>query len=145
MVQRTNGLQHSNKDIAVENVRVSSDDSSISKEKYDLEVQTPVEEISDQNTDDGHPDGGLTAWLIVAGVRLLFPIVTVQSYSTSPPFLRLCVIQARRKYSNSYFLPFFIVHIPRKQKSRTFTLIPHASPDFIPYFRTGLAMLIHGA
>ena len=71
MLWLTKNSQHSNKDITVENVRVSSDCSSISKEKYDLEVQSPVEEISDQITDDGHPDGGLTAWLIVAGVRCL--------------------------------------------------------------------------
>ena len=86
MVWRTNNSRHSNKDIAVENVRISSDGSSISKEKYDLEVQTPVEEISDQNIDDGHPDGGLTAWLVVAGVRLPFLIVTSQSYNTFNPF-----------------------------------------------------------
>ena len=51
-------------------------------------MQTPIEEVINQNTlaDDGHPDGGLTAWLIVAGVRLLFPIVNSQSYNTSPPF-----------------------------------------------------------
>ena len=77
MVWVTKNSQHSNKDITVENVRVSSDGSSISKEKYDLEVQIPVEEISDKNTDDDHPDGGLTAWLIVAGVcPSLFLIVT---------------------------------------------------------------------
>ena len=69
MVWRTSNSQHSNKDITVENVRVSNDGSSISKEKYDLEVQTPVEETINQITDDSHPDGGLTAWLIVAGVR----------------------------------------------------------------------------
>ena len=69
MVLHTNNSQNSSKDITVENVRVSNDGSSISKEKYDLEVQTPVEEITNQITDDGHPDGGLTAWLIVAGVR----------------------------------------------------------------------------
>jgi hypothetical protein len=70
MVWGTINSHHSNK---VENIRVSSDGSSISKEKYDFEVQTPVEEISDQNiADDGHPDGGLTAWLIVAGVCFLF-------------------------------------------------------------------------
>ena len=86
MVRSTNNSQHSNKDIAVANVRISSDGSSISKEKYDLEVQTPVEEISDQNTDDGHPDGGLSAWLIVAGVRLLFLIVSSQPYNTFRPF-----------------------------------------------------------
>lgn len=86
MVRCTKNSQHSIEDITVENVRVSSDGSSISKEKYDLEVQTPVEEISAQNTDDGHPDGGLTAWLIVAGVcRLLF-IASSQSYDTFPPF-----------------------------------------------------------
>ena len=88
MVRRTNNSQHSNKDITIENVRVSNNGSSISEEKYDLEVQTPIEEVINQNTlaDDGHPDGGLTAWLIVAGVRLLFPIVNSQSYNTSPPF-----------------------------------------------------------
>ena len=85
MVRCTNSSQHSNKDIIVENVRVSSDGSSISKEKCDLEVQTTVEEISDQNADDGHPDGGLTAWLIVIGVRLLHN-VTSQSYDSFAPF-----------------------------------------------------------
>ena len=72
MVRPTNNSQLTNKDIIVKNLRVSSDGSSISNEKYDLEVQTPVEEISNQSTDDGHPDGGLTAWLIVAGVCVLF-------------------------------------------------------------------------
>jgi hypothetical protein len=87
MVWLIKNSQHSNKFITVENGRVTSDGSSISKEKYDLEVQTPVEEISDQNTgtDDGHPDGGLTAWLIVAGVCLPFFIVTSQSYNTFFP------------------------------------------------------------
>ena len=85
MVQRTNNSHHSNEDITAENARVSNDDSSILKEKYDLEVQTPVEELSNQNADDGHPDGGLTAWLIVAGVRILFLSVTPQSYDTFPP------------------------------------------------------------
>ena len=69
MVQRTNNSYHSNQDITIDNPRISNDDSSISKEKYDLEVTT-AGEISNQNTDDDHPDGGLTAWLIVAGVRL---------------------------------------------------------------------------
>ena len=87
MLWLTKNSQHSNLDITVENVRVSSDCSSISKEKYDLEVQSPVEEISDQITDDGHPDGGLTAWLIVAGVRVLFlkcdfHNLTIQSLSS---------------------------------------------------------------
>ena len=82
-------MQDSNKDITVENVGVSDNGSLISKENYDLEVQTPVEEIINQNTlaDDGHPDGGLRAWLIVAGVRLLFPIVNSQFYNTFPPSL----------------------------------------------------------
>ena len=104
MVRHANNSQHSTKDIdiTVENVRVSNDDSSISKEKYDLEeVQTAAEEKSGQNTDDGHPDGGLTAWLIVAGVRPMFPILTSQSYNTFPPsFLRRCATHARRKYIN---------------------------------------------
>jgi hypothetical protein len=83
MVQRTNNSHHSNQDITVDNPRLSNDDSSISKEKYDLEVTT-AGEILNQNADDDHPDGGLTAWLIVAGVRLLFPIVASQSYETFP-------------------------------------------------------------
>ena len=58
----------------------------MSKEKYDLEVRTPVEEILEQNKDDGHPDGGLTAWLIVAGVRLLFLIAISKSYAHPPSF-----------------------------------------------------------
>ena len=82
MVQPTNNSHHSNEDITIENVRISND-SSISKEKYDLEA--PVEELSNQNTDDGHPDGGLTAWLVVAGVRILFLIVTLQSHRNGSP------------------------------------------------------------
>jgi hypothetical protein len=123
MVWLTKNSQHSNKDITVENVRVSIDGSSISREKYDLEVQTPVEEISDQNTDDGHPDGGLTAWLVVAGVCLPSLLRLHNLIILFSPFLRQCVIQARRKYFNQLVLPtlsssFFIFHIPRKQKSR---------------------------
>jgi hypothetical protein len=88
MFRHTNNSQHSDKDITVENVRVSNDDSSMSKEKYDLEeVQIPVEEVSDQNADDSHPDGGLTAWLIVAGVRLLSLIMTSQPYNIFLPHL----------------------------------------------------------
>ena len=71
MVRHASNSQHS---ITIENVRVSNDDSSISKEEYDEEVQTPAEEKSDQDT---HPDGGLTAWLIVAGVRPIFLILTI--------------------------------------------------------------------
>ena len=152
MAQRINcnNSQHSDKDITVENVRALNDGSSLLKEKFDLEMQT-LEEISDQNTDDGHPDGGLTAWLIVAGVRFLFLIVTSQSYLSPLPFLRRCVVRARRKYFNQ-LVPltlspplFLIFHIPWKHKSRAFALIYHASSDFFPYFRTGLAILIHGA
>ena len=100
--QHTNDSQHADEEITVETLRISNDDGSILKEKYDLEVQTPVEAISSQNSDDDHPDGGLTAWLIVAGVRLfLYSIVSSQSYDPSPPsFLRRCVIHARRKYFN---------------------------------------------
>ena len=89
MIECTNDSQDSNKDVDIENVLTSNDDSSTStsKERYDLGVQTPVEEISEKNTDDDYPDGGLTAWLIVVGVRLLFPIVTSRSYNTSSPFL----------------------------------------------------------
>ena len=75
--QHTDESQHSNEDVTIESLRVSNDDGSISREKYDLE--TPVEEISSQNLDDDHPDGGLTAWLMVAGVRLTFSIMSSQS------------------------------------------------------------------
>ena len=63
------------------------------------------------------------------------------------PFLRQCVIYAQHKYFNQlvHFSLFFIIHIPRKQKSRAFTIIFHTSPDFISLFWSGLAMLIHGA
>lgn len=71
--QHTNDSQHSNEDITIENLRISNDDGLILTEKYDLEVQSPPEEIPGQNLDDGHPDGGFTAWLMVAGVRLIFP------------------------------------------------------------------------
>ena len=68
--QHTDESRHSNEDITVENVPVSNDGNSISKEKYDIEVQSPVIETLGQNSDHGYPDGGLAAWLVVAGVRL---------------------------------------------------------------------------
>lgn len=67
--QHTNQSRHSNEDITITSIRVSIDDNSITKEKYDLEIQAPVAEISEQNPDDEHPDGGLTAWLVIFGVR----------------------------------------------------------------------------
>jgi hypothetical protein len=65
--QHTSESRHSDEDITVEIARVSTDDNSILKEKYDLEVQSLVKEVF---CHDDHPDGGLTAWLIVCGVRL---------------------------------------------------------------------------
>ena len=67
--QHSNESQHSRNDITIENARISVDGNS--KEKYDLEVT--VIETSIENSDDyHHPDGGLTAWLVVVGVCLLF-------------------------------------------------------------------------
>ncbi|KAF8800529.1 MFS general substrate transporter [Phlegmacium glaucopus] len=68
--QCTNESRHSNDDITAENAQISADDNSILKDAYDPELQSPVKEIPGQNLDDDHPDGGLTAWLIVCGVRL---------------------------------------------------------------------------
>ena len=74
--QHTNEPRHPT---TVENERVSADDNnSILKEKYDLEVQPPVE-ACDRHLDlaGDYPDGGLTAWLVVCGVCVSkFSIVT---------------------------------------------------------------------
>ena len=64
--QHTNESRHSKN---AENGRVSVEGNP--KEKYDLEVS--VNETLIENSDDyHHPDGGLTAWLVVVGVRLFF-------------------------------------------------------------------------
>ena len=62
--QHTNEPRHP---ITVESERISADDNSILKEKYDLEVQLPVE-ACDRHLAADYPDGGLTAWLVVCGV-----------------------------------------------------------------------------
>jgi len=63
--QETSTSQHSN-DITVENKRTSSDHS-ISKETYEFDPACEVVGVSGTSEDD-YPDGGLRAWLIVAGV-----------------------------------------------------------------------------
>jgi hypothetical protein len=115
--QHTEKSQHSNEDVTIDSLRVSNDGGS--REKYDLEI--PVEEMSSQNSDDDHPDGGFTAWLMVAGVRLTFSAMSSQSYDY---FLRRCAIHARRKYFNRVVLSLslfsslssFIACIPRERR-----------------------------
>ena len=63
--QETSTSQHSN-DITVENKRTSSNHS-ISKETYEADPACEVAGASGTSEDD-YPDGGLRAWLIVAGV-----------------------------------------------------------------------------
>lgn len=84
--QHTSELRHSNEDVTVENARVLTDDIS----KTDLEVQIPVDDTSGKYSDYDHPDGGLTAWLVVVGVRLLLSTATRQFYD----FLSFFFLQA---------------------------------------------------
>ena len=66
--QEKSAPQHSH-DIAAEVARTSSDQS-ISKETYEVD---PVCEVvgTTVTSEDDYPDGGLRAWLIVAGVSTL--------------------------------------------------------------------------
>lgn len=100
MAQHSNESRHSNEDITIENAQVSIDDKSILKTEYDPELQSPDKETSGLNSDDDYPDGGLTAWLVVCGVRLSnFSILTrfTNFFVFFPALLRRCVIHAQRK------------------------------------------------
>lgn len=98
----TNDSQHSH-DISVENVRTSQDDS-ITKEKYEVE---PVIEVvkTMEDLDEDFPDGGLRAWLIVAGVckshfhNLSLFMGTLIFFSLR----RQCVTHSRRGYQPFIF------------------------------------------
>lgn len=115
MVQRSDILHQSNDSdstVEVENKPVLTDESSIYIAGNDSERSI---QISNQNMVDSYPDGGLRAWLVVAGVRLLFPIVTPKSY---PPFLgNVYYMWDVSIFTDSHLqhylrLVFFIVRIP---------------------------------
>lgn len=92
--QNTSTSQHSN-DITAETKRTSSDHS-MSKETYEVDPACEVVENSGPSDDD-YPDGGLRAWLIVAGVS--FDNIYISRNLIQSP--RRYVMLLRRKYIRS--------------------------------------------